>query len=79
MFDSSTWHVVIAARSLCPGSNYQRIVRRASNLLYHLDLHQQRTYWSVLKRVLGEAVGLRWFSAGVKSGTIEIDSDERVF
>jgi hypothetical protein len=74
----SAWRVVVAARLLRPGSNYQRMMRRALNLLYRMNLHHRRTYWSVLGRVLGEDVRLGWFSAEVMLGIVRIDGDESV-
>jgi len=37
--DPSAWCVVVAAPLLRPGSNYQKMVRRTLNLLYHMNLH----------------------------------------
>jgi len=74
----SAWHVMVAARLLRPGSNYQRMVRRASNLLYRMNLHHQRTYWSVLEHVLVEAVRLGWFSAEVMLDIVQINGDESI-
>jgi len=54
------------------------MMRRALNLLYRMNLHHRRTYWSVLGRVLGEDVRLGWFSAEVMLGIVRIDGDESV-